>query len=109
MQAIRQWLRRLTARRMQQRRRPAPSRPVSTFRGPQRRLPFACMPHVGESFPSWMDRTAAALAVPPGVLADWLHLPLRRHHTDAVPMLYGTLLTSSARRSVSEATGLAPD
>lgn len=74
-----------------------------------RRLPFVCTPGPSESFPSWVDRTAAELGTPSGVLADAIGLPMRRHRADCVPRMYGVTLSAASALAVSTATGLTPE
>ena len=73
-----------------------------------RRLPFVREPVAGESFPSWLDRTSAALGAPAGVVAEAIGLPVRRHHTDSVPSMLGIVMAASTESAASIATGLDP-
>lgn len=73
----------------------------------QRRLPFIREPVLGESFPSWLDRTSAALQAPSGVVAQAIGLPIRRYHKDSVPAMYGIAMSRDVEGAASAATGLA--
>lgn len=73
-----------------------------------RPLPVALPPQPGETLRSWMDRLAADLQVPLGLVLARVGIKPEDSH-DHVPAGYGFALTSSAAASVAYATGQPPE
>src|SRR6266498_1115249 len=71
-----------------------------------RRLGLVVWPELGESFPSWVDRLAVDMAVPPGVVAVELGLELSGSRFMVRPLLFGVALTETSRAALRAATGV---
>ncbi len=65
-----------------------------------RRLGLVVWPELGESFPSWVDRLAVDMAVPPGVVAVELGLELSGSRFMVRPLLFGVALTETSRAAL---------
>lgn len=74
-----------------------------------RRLPCTTLPTPGESFDSWLHRSAVDLDLPLGVLARFLGLEERTPRWGACrPIFYGVVMTDLTRKNISIATELDP-
>ncbi|MGW1917141.1 TniQ family protein [Streptomyces sp. NPDC002076] len=72
-----------------------------------RRLPAVPVPADGEAFASWVDRTAVAMGLSPGLAARALGLEYRAN--DRVPALFGVLPTPVSLDGLRTTTGLQAD
>lgn len=80
----------------------------STDHHATRRLPHVARPVPGESFASWLYRTADELEVPVGLVAERLQLPGRRAIRGGLQVrAFGVALSERQLGGVTAATGLA--
>ncbi|GAA1150800.1 hypothetical protein GCM10009664_18360 [Kitasatospora gansuensis] len=70
------------------------------------RFPSVLIPAAGESFPSWLDRLAADLDVPPGQAARLLGFEPRGNTGYMKPPFFGTALTATHAGRIRAVTGL---
>ena len=74
---------------------------------PGTRLAFICEPLAGESFASWVDRSAAATRTPVGLVCDSLGLP-RRSGAEDRPSFFGIAISTQVLADVASRTGCTP-